>query len=211
MMGASGSLEVPSILHRRSPGGGRHCHRHLGLRVAAQGRREIQGPLSRFTARRHRRSPSTRTRASSTASAAASAATSSSSSSCRTRSASAKRCARSPAASAFRFRNWKAAASSAKPPLSARRSSRFTRSRSPTSANSSRRPAARVGASTCSRIAASPQETIDQLQIGWAPPARDALRQRLLKAGFNPAAARDERAGHAARRWHASWIGSAID
>ena len=44
-MGASGSLEVPSILHRRSPGGGRHCHRHLGLRVAAQGRREIQGTL----------------------------------------------------------------------------------------------------------------------------------------------------------------------
>jgi DNA primase len=30
------------------------------------------------------------------------------------------------------------------------------------------------------------QETIDQLQIGWAPPTRDALRQRLLKAGFNP-------------------------
>lgn len=29
------------------------------------------------------------------------------------------------------------------------------------------------------------QETIDQLQIGYAPPARDALRQRLLKAGFN--------------------------
>ena len=29
------------------------------------------------------------------------------------------------------------------------------------------------------------QETIDQLQIGWAPPTRDALRQRLLKAGFN--------------------------
>jgi DNA primase len=31
------------------------------------------------------------------------------------------------------------------------------------------------------------QETIDQLQIGWAPPSRDALRQRLLKAGFNAA------------------------
>jgi DNA primase len=30
------------------------------------------------------------------------------------------------------------------------------------------------------------QDTIDQLQIGWAPPSRDALRQRLLKAGFNP-------------------------
>jgi DNA primase len=30
------------------------------------------------------------------------------------------------------------------------------------------------------------QETIDQLQIGWAPPTRDALRQRLLKAGFSP-------------------------
>ena len=30
------------------------------------------------------------------------------------------------------------------------------------------------------------QETIDQLQIGWAPPSRDALRQRLLKEGFNP-------------------------
>lgn len=29
-------------------------------------------------------------------------------------------------------------------------------------------------------------QTIDQLQIGYAPPARDALRQRLLKAGFNP-------------------------
>ena len=29
------------------------------------------------------------------------------------------------------------------------------------------------------------QETIEQLQIGWAPPGRDALRQRLLKAGFN--------------------------
>lgn len=27
--------------------------------------------------------------------------------------------------------------------------------------------------------------TIDQLQIGWAPPSRDALQQRLLKAGFN--------------------------
>lgn len=31
------------------------------------------------------------------------------------------------------------------------------------------------------------QATIDELQIGWAPPSRDALRQRLLKAGFNPA------------------------
>ena len=30
------------------------------------------------------------------------------------------------------------------------------------------------------------QETIDQLQIGWAPPSRDALRQRLLKEGFTP-------------------------
>ena len=30
------------------------------------------------------------------------------------------------------------------------------------------------------------QETIDQLQIGYAPPARDALRQRLLKSGFSP-------------------------
>jgi DNA primase len=29
-------------------------------------------------------------------------------------------------------------------------------------------------------------QTIDQLQIGYAPPARDALRQRLLKAGFHP-------------------------
>lgn len=28
-------------------------------------------------------------------------------------------------------------------------------------------------------------ETIDQLQIGYAPPVRDALRQRLLKAGFS--------------------------
>ena len=39
------------------------------------------------------------------------------------------------------------------------------------------------------------QETIDELQIGWAPPARDALRQRLLKAGFQPAAAGDQRTG----------------
>ena len=30
------------------------------------------------------------------------------------------------------------------------------------------------------------QETIDQLQIGWAPPSRDALRTRLLKEGFKP-------------------------
>jgi DNA primase len=30
------------------------------------------------------------------------------------------------------------------------------------------------------------QETIEQLQIGWAPPSRDALRQRVLKAGFSP-------------------------
>lgn len=30
------------------------------------------------------------------------------------------------------------------------------------------------------------EETIDQLQIGWAPPSRDALRQHLLKAGFSP-------------------------
>ena len=30
------------------------------------------------------------------------------------------------------------------------------------------------------------QETIDQLQLGYAPPARDALRQRLVKAGFSP-------------------------
>ena len=29
-------------------------------------------------------------------------------------------------------------------------------------------------------------QTIDELQIGWAPPTRDALRQRLLKAGFKP-------------------------
>jgi len=29
-------------------------------------------------------------------------------------------------------------------------------------------------------------ETIDQLQIGYAPPLRDGLRQRLLKAGFSP-------------------------
>jgi len=30
------------------------------------------------------------------------------------------------------------------------------------------------------------QETIDELQIGWAPASRDGLRQRLLKAGFHP-------------------------
>jgi len=30
------------------------------------------------------------------------------------------------------------------------------------------------------------QETIDQLQIGWAPPSRDALRTRLLNEGFKP-------------------------
>ncbi len=30
------------------------------------------------------------------------------------------------------------------------------------------------------------EQTIDELQIGWAPPARDALRQRLLEAGFKP-------------------------
>ena len=30
------------------------------------------------------------------------------------------------------------------------------------------------------------QDTIDQLQIGYAPPTRDVLRQRLLKAGFSP-------------------------
>jgi DNA primase len=30
------------------------------------------------------------------------------------------------------------------------------------------------------------QETIDKLQIGYAPPGRDALRQRLLKQGFSP-------------------------
>ena len=29
-------------------------------------------------------------------------------------------------------------------------------------------------------------ETVNQLQIGFAPPTRDALRQRLLKAGFHP-------------------------
>jgi DNA primase len=29
-------------------------------------------------------------------------------------------------------------------------------------------------------------ETIDQLQLGYAPPSRDALKQRLLKAGFSP-------------------------
>ena len=30
------------------------------------------------------------------------------------------------------------------------------------------------------------QATIDELQIGWAPASRDALRARLLKAGFTP-------------------------
>ncbi len=30
------------------------------------------------------------------------------------------------------------------------------------------------------------QETIEKLQIGFAPPGRDALRQRLLKQGFSP-------------------------
>jgi DNA primase len=30
------------------------------------------------------------------------------------------------------------------------------------------------------------QETIDELQFGWAPPSRDALRLRLLQAGFSP-------------------------
>ena len=29
------------------------------------------------------------------------------------------------------------------------------------------------------------QDTIDELQIGWAPPSRDTLRQRLLKEGFH--------------------------
>jgi DNA primase len=29
-------------------------------------------------------------------------------------------------------------------------------------------------------------ETIDQLQLGYAPPGRDVLKQRLLKAGFRP-------------------------
>ena len=32
-------------------------------------------------------------------------------------------------------------------------------------------------------------ETIEQLQIGFAPPSRDTLRQRILKAGFSPAQA----------------------
>jgi DNA primase len=30
-------------------------------------------------------------------------------------------------------------------------------------------------------------ETVDRLQLGYAPPARDALRQRLLEAGYSPA------------------------
>jgi DNA primase len=29
-------------------------------------------------------------------------------------------------------------------------------------------------------------QTVDRLQLGYAPPGRDALRQRLLKAGFAP-------------------------
>ncbi len=30
------------------------------------------------------------------------------------------------------------------------------------------------------------EDTIARLQLGWAPPGRDALRQRLIKAGFSP-------------------------
>jgi DNA primase len=33
------------------------------------------------------------------------------------------------------------------------------------------------------------EETIDQLQIGYAPQTRDAVRQRIVKAGFSPAQA----------------------
>ena len=31
------------------------------------------------------------------------------------------------------------------------------------------------------------EDTIARLQLGYAPPGRDALRQHLLKAGFAPA------------------------
>ena len=44
IMGLRG-LEIPTIVHRRSPGGGRHCHRHLGHRVAPQGGQLLQRPL----------------------------------------------------------------------------------------------------------------------------------------------------------------------
>ena len=78
------------------------------------------------------------------------------------------------------------AASSARPPRSAKRSSRFTKSRARISASSSRRPAGARWREYLLKERGLTQETIDRLQIGWAPPARDALRQRLLKAGFSP-------------------------
>ena len=54
------------------------------------------------------------------------------------------------------------------------------------------------------------QETIDQLQIGWAPPSRDALRAAAAEGRLQPAAARDQRPGRRAATMAARSIGSGI-
>ena len=200
-MGTSGSLEVPTNLHRRSPGGGRHCHRHLGLRVAAQGRHELQGPLPvsrredavvqrRYATgllpllrlRRRRRRLQVR-RAAGQGQLPA------------------KRCATSPAR--FGIPIPEVEASGEQRETAAEREA-LVKIHEIALAYFREQLASPAGARWREYLLKDrglTQETIDQLQIGWAPPSRDALRQRLLKEGFTPAAARDERPGLAPRRW----------
>ena len=139
--------------------------------------------------------------ASSTASAAASAATCSSSSSSRKRSASSRRSGISRRASAFRFRRWNKRGEQRE---TAAEREALVKIHEVALAYFREQLATPAGARWREYLLKErglTQETIDQLQIGWAPPSRDALRQRLLKAGFSPIQTRDERPGLAPRRW----------
>ena len=97
------------------------------------------------------------------------------------------------------------------PPRSARRSSRFTRSRSPTSASSSPSPAGARWREYLLKdrglTAGDDRPAADRMGAAGARRAASAIAESRLQ----PAAARDERPGDAARRWDARWIGSAID
>ena len=62
-------------------------------------------------------------------------------------------------------------------------------------------PAARIRQYLLEANGASRADTVARLQIGYAPPGRDALRQRLVKSGFVPALLVAQWPGLAARRW----------
>ena len=161
---------------------------------------------ARSTPRRRRRFTSIPTRGSSTASAAASAATSSSSSSCTRRSA---------FPDAVRMLAQKFGVAAARDRATSGDDGRGAMPRLREALLKVHEIAAayfreqlagaggRAGAPAAARTAASRRQTVEQLGLGFAPPARDGLKARLLEQGFAQAlllqsglvVQRDERRG----------------